>query len=208
MRIRFLVISNVFIKFTSFMYHERMIRRVSPRILVEEAMSGFRSDKGVREFGFGSAMDDHSYRSREAEGMTRHERPCGETQRYLREQRVHATSCNGQFTQPRASLHLFRSYSSISHLMGLTPLANAAASSLLPSELRPGDLPHAAPEPSYLMTQSLYRSAPQKHTQDTDTQSRTFRHEKVAWFTCLPSMRVSRNPSERKLLIHVDGQRR
>ena len=33
----------------------------------------------IREFGFGSAMDDHSYRSREAEGMTRHERRDGGT---------------------------------------------------------------------------------------------------------------------------------
>ena len=181
-----------------------MIRRILPRILVEEAMSGFRSDKGVREFGFGSAMDDHSYRSREAEGMTRHERPCGETQRYLRKQRAHATSCNGQFTQPRASLHLFHSYSSISHLMGLTPLANAAASSLLPSELRPGDLPHAAPEPSYLMTQSLCRSAPPKHTHKTQL----LRAARFVMKRLRDSRASSRNPSERKLLIHVDGQRR
>ena len=55
-------------------------------------MSGFRSDKGGSEFGFGSAaMDDHSYRSREAErkeGMTRATRGGkmeGQTLRNLKE---------------------------------------------------------------------------------------------------------------------------
>ena len=79
----------------------------SPKMEVrKEAMSGFRSDKVVR-----SAMDDHSYRSRKAKGMTRRGR------RILATEFEHWTFF---LRFPHFSLQsLF--------IMRLTPLANAAA---------------------------------------------------------------------------------
>ena len=103
----------------------------------------------IREFGFGSAMDDHSYRSRGADGRRK-----GSHDTSDEIEKGKGILKTRRFSQPLHHLSDFDSYSSILYIMGLTPLANASASSAFPF-LPTGRFTPCGTRTPYLMTQSL-----------------------------------------------------